>query len=142
MFMHEGNGTFLKHDGTFFRTQGGVVKIYATLPFYTSGLYNTFPDTQTSQTTEYCEIFWTHEHVSRKCPIMKKYTTTPNTIYYDFFSSTNHSTNKCIALDAIVDGLDWTSFKLNENPQGPGRVQGGGVGGGFIGGINGGRGMR
>jgi hypothetical protein len=43
-------------------------------------------------------------------------------------------------LDALVDRLEQTTFKVNENPQGPGRVQGGGAEGDFRGGITRGRG--
>jgi hypothetical protein len=51
-----------------------------------------------------------------------------------------HSTNQCRALDALADIFDRTSFNVNETPQGPGRGQGGGAGGDFIGGRTRGRG--
>jgi hypothetical protein len=49
-----------------------------------------------------------------------------------------HTTNQCRALDALANRLDQTTFKVNENLQGPGRGRGGGAGGDFRGGITGG----
>jgi hypothetical protein len=45
-----------------------------------------------------------------------------------------HTTNKCRVLDSLANRLDRTTFRVNENPQGPGRGQGGGDGGDFRGG--------
>jgi hypothetical protein len=118
----------------------GVSQVYVTPPFHTPGLYNTFPGAPTPQTMEYCDIFRTQGHASRNFPIMQKYTTAPNIIHCDFFSSTTHATNQCKELDTLVDILDWTTFRVNETPQGLGRGQGGGDGGGFRGGRNGGKG--
>jgi hypothetical protein len=140
MSMHEGNGTSSQSDGTLSGPMGGFAQVYVTPPFHTPGLYNTFPGAQTSQTTEYCEIFRTHGHAPRQCPIMQKYMTVPNTIHCEFCASMTHATNQCRALDVLADRLDRTTFRINETPQGPGRGQGGGVGGGFRGGRNGGRG--
>jgi hypothetical protein len=63
---------------------------------------------------------------------MNKYTTAPNTIYYEFFSYMTYDTNQCRVLGALADRLDRTTFRVNETPQGLGRGQGGGVVGGFI----------
>jgi hypothetical protein len=82
------------------------VKVSSTPPFHTPGLYNTFPGAQTSQTTKCCEIFRTQVHAPRQCTIMNKYTTAPNTIHYEFFSSMTHVTNQCRALDTPADRLD------------------------------------
>jgi hypothetical protein len=142
MYVHEGNGTSSQSDGTLSRTNGGVVQVSVTPPFHAPGLYHTFPGTQTSQPTEYCEICQTHGHAPRQCPIMQKYMTVPNTIHCEFCASTTHATNQCRVLDALADRLDQTTFRINETPQGPGRGQGSGVGGGFRGGRNGGRGLR
>jgi hypothetical protein len=73
---------------------------------------------------------------------MQKYSTVPNTIHCEFCTSTTHTTNQCRALDALADRLDRTTFRVNENPQGPGRGRGGGAGGDFRGGRTGGRGPR
>jgi hypothetical protein len=76
----------------------------------------------------------------RQCPIIKKYSTIPNTVYYEFFTSTTHTTNHCTELDAIPDRLDQITFRVNETPQGLGRGQGGGTRGDFSEGITDGRG--
>jgi hypothetical protein len=119
---------------------GGFSQVSVNPPFHTPRIYNTFPGDPTPQKMEYCEICWTQGHVSRKCPIVHKYKTTPNTIHYDLCASTTHVANQCRELDALADILDQTSFRVNETPQGPGRGQGGGDGGGFRGRRNGGRG--
>jgi hypothetical protein len=80
----------------------GVVQVSVTPPFHTPRIYNTISGTQTSQTTDYCDMFWTHGHVSRQCPIMQKYTVVPNKIHYDLCASTTHDTNQCRALGSIV----------------------------------------
>jgi hypothetical protein len=94
----------------------GVVQVYVTPPFHALGLYHAFPRTQTSHPTEYCEIFWTHGHVPRQCPIMQDYMTMPNTIHYELYASTTHATNQCRVLDAVANILDWTTFRINETP--------------------------
>jgi hypothetical protein len=51
-----------------------------------------------------------------------------------------HTTNQCRVLDALVDRLDRTTFRVNENPQGLERGRGGGARGDFKGGRTRGRG--
>jgi hypothetical protein len=54
--------------------------------------------------------------------------------------STMHTTNQCTTFDAVAYRLDQTTFRVNENPQGLGRGQGGGAEGDFRGERIGGRG--
>jgi hypothetical protein len=103
------------------RPTGGVAKVFVTPPFHTPGLYNTFLGVPTPPTMEYCEIFRIQEHAPRKCPIMKKYTTVPNKIHCEFFTSTTHAKSQCRSLYTLADRSDWTSFRVNEAPQGPRR---------------------
>jgi hypothetical protein len=91
--------------------------VFVNPPFHTPGMYNTFPEVSTPQTTKYCDICRTQGHAPRKCPIMQKYTTVPNKIHCEFFASMTHATNQCRALDALADRLDWTSFRVNETPR-------------------------
>jgi hypothetical protein len=136
-----GMGPLHNPMGPYSGPTGGVAQVSSTPSFHTPWLYNSFPGAQTSQTTEYCEICRMHGHVPRKCPIMHKYMTSPNTIHCDFYTSTTHATNQCRALDALSNILDRTTFRINETPLGPRRGQGGGARGGFKGGINGGIGI-
>jgi hypothetical protein len=62
---------------------------------------------------------------------MQKYSIVQNKVHCEFCTYTTHTTNQCIALDALADRLDRTTFRVNENPQGLGRGRGGGVGGEF-----------
>jgi hypothetical protein len=121
---------------------GGVAQVSTNLPFHNPTPYHAFPGGQAAPTTEYCEICRTHGHGPRQCPIMQKYSTVPNTVHCEFCASTTHTTNQCRALDALADRLDRTTFRVNENPQGPGRGRGGGARGDFRGGRTGGRGPR
>jgi hypothetical protein len=101
-----------------------------------------FPRIQAAPTVEYCDICRIHGHGPRQCPIMQKYLTVPNTVHCEFCASTTHTTNQCRALDALADKMDQTTFRVNENPQGPGRGRGSGAKGNFSGGISRGRGSR
>jgi hypothetical protein len=58
---------------------------------------------------------------------MKKYSIVPNTVQSELCASTTDTANQCRALDALVDRLDRATFRVNENPQGTGRGQGGGA---------------
>jgi hypothetical protein len=119
---------------------GGVVQVSMNSSFHNPTPYHAFPGGQAAPTMEYCEICRIHGHGPRQCPIMQKYSTVPNTVHCEFCASTMHTTNQCRALDALADRLDRTTFRVNENPQGPGRGRGGGAGGDFRGGRTGGRG--
>jgi hypothetical protein len=100
--------------------------VYVNLPFHNPTPYRAFPGSQPTTKIEYCEIFQIHGHGPRQCPIMKKYSTVPNTVHCDLCAYTTHTTNQCRALDPLAYRLDRTKFKVNENPQGPGRGRGGG----------------
>ena len=94
--------------------------------------YAGFPPQPGSSTTEYCEICRMLGHPPRMCPILQKYSTVPNNVYYEFCVSTTHNTEQCRALDALADRLDRPSYRVNEAPRGRG--------GGMRGGRTGGRG--
>ena len=100
---------------------GGFSQVSMNLPFHNPTPYHAFPGSQAVPTTEYCEIYRIHGHGPRQCPIMQKYLTVPNIVHYEFYGSTTHTTNQCRVLDALVDMLDRTTFRVNENPQGPRR---------------------
>jgi hypothetical protein len=86
------------------------------LPFHNPTPYHAFPSNQAVPSVEYCEICRIHGHGLRQCPIIQKYSTVPNIVHCNLFSSTTHATNQCRALDALVDRLDRTSFRVNETP--------------------------
>jgi hypothetical protein len=122
MSMSKGVGTSSESDGNPTRTHmGGVVQVSTNPPFHHPTPYHTFPGGQATPTTKYCEICRIHGHGPRQCPIMQKYSTVPNIVHCEFCTSTTHTTNQCRALDALADRLDRTTFRVNENPQGPGR---------------------
>jgi hypothetical protein len=82
-------------------------------------LCNSRPLTQQGgQPNEYCEICRHHGHSLRHCPILQKYTSVPNMVYYEFCGSTTHTAKQCHALDALADRLDHSSFRIDEAPQG------------------------
>jgi hypothetical protein len=85
---------------------GGFLQVSTNLPFQNPTPYHDFPGGQEAPTNEYCEILQTHGHGPRQFPIMKKYSTVPNTIQCEFYASTTHTTNQCRALDALADRLD------------------------------------
>jgi hypothetical protein len=118
---------------------GGVVQVSMNLPFHTPTPFHAFPGNQVAPSIEYCNIYQIHGHGPRQCHIIHKYSTAPNTVHYEFCPSTTHDTNQCRALDALVDRLDRTSFRVNKTPQGLGRGCGGGARGDFKGGRTGGR---
>jgi hypothetical protein len=97
---------------------GGVVQVSKTMPFHTPVQYNTFPNAQSTQTSEYYEIFRTQGNAPRHCPILQKYSSTPNTIHCEFCGFKTHATIQCKALDALVDRQERTAFKTNETPEG------------------------
>jgi hypothetical protein len=119
---------------------GGFAQVPMNSPFHHPTPYHAFPGGHAKPTMEYCEICRTLGHGLRQCPIMQKYSTVPNIVHCDFYASTTHTTNQCRVLDALADMLDRTTFRVNENPQGPGRGRGGGARGDFRGGRTGGRG--
>jgi hypothetical protein len=119
---------------------GGVAQVSMNLPFHNPTQYHAFPGGQATPAIEYCEICRIHGHGPRQCPIMHKYSTVQNKIHCEFCASTMQTTNQCRVLDALVNMLDRTTFRVNENPQGPGRGRGGGARGDFIGGRTKGRG--
>jgi hypothetical protein len=97
------------------------VKVYVNLPFHSPTSYHAFPSNQESPSVEYWEIYRIHGNAPRHCPVIHKYYTVPNIVHCVFFTSTTYDTNHCRALDALVDILDQTSFRVNETPQGPRR---------------------
>jgi hypothetical protein len=120
----------------------GVAQMSTNLPFHNPTLYHSFLGGQVAPVIKYYEIYRIHGHGPRQCTIMQKYSTVPNTVHCELCASTTHTTNQCRVLDALVDKLDRTTFRVNENFQGPRRGRGGGDRGDFRGGRTGGRGPR
>jgi hypothetical protein len=71
----------------------GVVQVVVTMPFHGPIQYHAFLNTQRGKRNEYCDIFRSHGHSPRHCPIFHKYTPMPKTIYCEFFGSPSHNKN-------------------------------------------------
>jgi hypothetical protein len=97
---------------------GGVVQVVTATPFHAPVQFQAFLTQQGGQPNEYCEICRHHGHSPRHCPILQKYTSVPNTMYYELCGSTTHTAKKCHALDALADRLDLSAFRIDESPQG------------------------
>lgn len=104
-----------------------------TVPFQGHTQFHAFPNQQGTYTGEYGEVCRSHGHPPLLFPILPKYSKVTNLVFCSFCGSSTHGTEQCRALDALADRLDRTAFRVNDNARGRG-------GGGYRGGINGGRG--
>jgi len=68
--------------------------------------------------SKYCEVCRGYGLPPRLWPILQKYSSVPNNNYYEFCASITHHTDQCMALDALVDRLDCSTFRVNETPRG------------------------
>ena len=112
---------------------GGVSQVGTGSPFHTPSPYHAFLNAQSSSSGGFCEICRGYGDPPRHYPVLQKYSSVPNTMYYEFCHSSGYNTDKCRALDALVDRLDRSSFRIADGSmtQGGGHDRGGG--GGFRG---------
>lgn len=73
------------------RPTGGVAQVATSTPFHGPVQYHAFPNNQALLTNEYYEIFRTHGHPPRHCPILQKYSSATNTLYCELCGSSTHA---------------------------------------------------
>ena len=115
--------------------RGGVAQVASTAPFQNATPFKITAPFQNAQSGDYCYIFCTYGHRAQHCPILHKYSLVPHTVHCDFCGTSTHSTDKCMAFEALEKRMERTSLKVADNspPQGGGcRGQGGGYRGGRL----------
>lgn len=63
---------------------------------------------------DFYEVCRAYGHLSQMFPILHKYSNVSNINYYKFYALTTHHIDQCRVLDALVERLDKSMFKVNE----------------------------
>lgn len=94
--------------------KGNIAQVSSTDTYQGHTQCHMFPNDHGMYSNDFCEIFHSYGHSPWLCPILKKYSNVPNSIFCEFCVSPMHNTNQWKSLDAMADWLHHMEFRVNE----------------------------